>query len=90
MPPTRRKQHNQEEGRHLVEDEDEQSAHAQGNQPEETRANTRTNVSRSTGLSYRRPNRDYRASMKWTYEMSKDLYRMYIKADKNNEDIKKG
>ena len=44
MPRTRRKQQNQEEGRHLVEDEDEQSAHAQGDQPEETRANTRTNV----------------------------------------------
>ena len=89
MPRTRRKQQNQEEGRHLVEDEDEQSAHAQGNQPEETRANTRTNVCRSTGLSYRRPNRDYRASMKWTYEMNKDLYRMCIKADKKQRGYQK-
>ena len=39
MPRAGRKQQNQEEGRHLVEDEDEQSAHAQGNQPKETRAN---------------------------------------------------
>ena len=89
MPRTRRKQQNQEEGRHLVEDEDEQSTHAQGNQPEETHANTRTNVFRSTGLSYRRPNCDYRASMKWTYEMNKDLYRMYIKADKKRRGYQK-
>ena len=48
MPRTRRKQQNQEEGRHLVENENEQSARTQGNQREETHANTRTNVCRST------------------------------------------
>ena len=72
MRQTGRKQQNQEEGRHLVEDEEEQSVHAQENPSEETCTNTHTNVCRSTGLSYRRPNRDYKVSMKWTYEMNKD------------------
>ena len=31
----------------------------------------------TTGLSYRRPTRDYTRSTKWTYEMNKKLYQLY-------------
>ena len=40
-----------------------------------TRGNTRVN--RSTGLSYRRPSRDYTRSTKWTYEMNKELLQLF-------------
>ena len=42
-------------------------------------------VSRSTGLSYQRPSRDYTRSTKWTYEMNKELLQLFAdpKLDKH-------
>ena len=45
--------------------------------PKLTRRNLREN--RTTGVSYCRPTRDYTKSRKWSYEMNKELYEMYIK-----------
>ena len=76
----RRNQNTQEEGCHHVDNEGARSAHAQA---EDTRGKARTNISRNAGLSYKRPSRDYKASIKWTYEVNKNLYRVFIEADKS-------
>ena len=46
-----------------------------------TLGNTRRN--RTTGLSYRRPNRGYtkEKTTKWTKQMNKELYRMYLQSE---------
>ena len=64
---------NEQEGRHVEEE-------VEGHSTQVARGNTRRN--RTTGLSYRRPNRDYdhEKTISWTKEMNKKLYRMYLQA----------
>ena len=68
MPKTRKsrtsKQKNQD-GAELLQNEGEGK----------TRGNTQEN--QNTGLSYRRPSRDYTRSTKWTYEMNKELLQLF-------------
>ena len=45
----------------------------------ESAGNTQTSKSRKP--SFRRPNRDYSKHNTWTYEMSKDLYKIYAEAN---------
>ena len=63
MPKTLRKK--KQDGAQVLQNEDKVK----------TRGNTLEN--RTTGLSYRRPTRDYTRSTKWTYEMNKRLYQLY-------------
>ena len=65
MPRTSRKEQIQDGGQ-------EQQNEEEGSQ---TRGNTR--AKRTTWLSYRRPRRDYSKSTKWTYQMNKDLAKLY-------------
>ena len=65
MPRTSRREQNQDSGQ-------EQQNEEKGSQ---TRGNTR--AKRTTGLSYRRPRRDYSKSTKWTHQMNKDLAKLY-------------
>ena len=61
----------EEEGHHIGET-------AEGPSTQITRGNTCRN--RTMGLSYRRPNRSYtkEKTTKWTKQMNKELYRMYL------------
>ena len=62
---------NEDEGRHL--------GNAKGTSDmQEKRGKTRRN--QKTGLSYRRPTRDYSKCIKWTQAMNKEIYGMYIRS----------
>ena len=65
MPRTSRKEQ-------IQDGDQEQQNEEEGSQ---TRGNTR--AKRTTGLSYHRPRRDYSKSTKWTYQMNKDLAKLY-------------
>ena len=65
MPRTSRREQIQDGGQ-------EQQNEEEGSQ---TRENKR--AKRTTGLSYRRPRWDYSKSTKWTYQMNKDLAKLY-------------
>ena len=49
----------------------------QQNEEEGSQTLGNTRAKRNTGLSYRRPRRDYSKSTKWTYQMNKDLAKLY-------------
>ena len=65
MPRTSRREQIQDGGQ-------EQQNEEEGS---ETRGNMR--AKRTTGLSYRRPRRDYSKSTKWTYQLNKDFAKLY-------------
>ena len=60
---------NKQDGRHVQVGEE---------APKLTRGNQQENS--ATGVAYCRPTRDYTKSRKWSYEMNKELYEMYIKS----------
>ena len=64
MSRTSRKEQIQDGGQ---EQQNKEGSQTQGN----------THAKRATGLSYRRPRRDYSKSTKWTYQMNKDLAKLY-------------
>ena len=49
--------------------------------------NTRRN--QKTGLSYRRPSRDYSKSFKWSRDMNKEIYHMYVRSEPTKKGYQK-
>ena len=82
MPKPRRKKakiQDKEEGSHL------EIAEGASN-TQKTRGNTRK--IQKTGLSHRRPLRDYSKSFKWSRDMNKEIYHMYVHSKPTKKDIR--
>ena len=73
MTKTRSKDDQQQ--RHFEFQDEEQAGNTHAHQ---IRRQPRRN--QNTGLSYRRPTRDYMKSVKWSGAMNKEIYLMYVKA----------